>query len=373
MKMKLTQAFVQSLKAEDKPYWIRDAQDSKLLLYVGRTKTWYVDYKGLDGKRNHHKIGHADVVTVAMARDVAREFLARLELGDETVEKHTKRGALTLQELIETHYEPWVLANRRTGKETIKMLKNLFGDFLESPVVDLSVTAVEKWRDAKRQNLKLKAASLNREITALKSLLNWAERREIINANPLARLEPLREDDSDRKIRYLSGDERDRLHRSLVFAPEYLRVMVFVSLNTGIRRGSLFALEWRDVDFDNGVLTVRPAADKSEKGYHVPINQAAADALVSWRKDNTDGLVFPSATGTEMDNVRNSWATLLKTAEIENFRWHDMRHDFASQLVMKGVDLNTVRELLGHADMKMTLRYAHLAPQVKKAAVDLIG
>ena len=81
-------------------------------------------------------------------------------------------------------------------------------------------------------------------------------------------------------------------------------------------------------------------------------------------------LVFPGTKGKRIVDVKTAWAKLLRQAGIESFRWHDMRHDFASRLVMAGVDLNTVRELLGHADLKMTLRYAHLAPEHKANAVE---
>ena len=81
------------------------------------------------------------------------------------------------------------------------------------------------------------------------------------------------------------------------------------------------------------------------------------------------GLVFSNSNGGLFNNVKKAWSGILADAEIQNFRWHDMRHHFASKLVMVVVDLNTVRELLGHADIKMTLRYAHLAPEHKAKAV----
>jgi integrase len=157
---------------------------------------------------------------------------------------------------------------------------------------------------------------------------------------------------------------------------DHLKPMVIVSLYTGIRQGSLFKLRWSDIDFQGEILTVPPESAKGGKIIHIPMNERVVKTLRAWReqtKGSGEGLVFPSPkTGGLMDNCRKSWGNLLKEADIEKFRWHDMRHDFASQLVMKGVDLNTVRELLGHADMKMTLRYAHLAPKMKKTAVEML-
>ena len=103
------------------------------------------------------------------------------------------------------------------------------------------------------------------------------------------------------------------------------------------------------------------------------MNNEALSTLSGWRKQTTgDGYVFASATGGRMEDVKSAWLALLAEACIVGFRWHDMRHDFASRLVMAGVPLNTVRDLLGHTDIKMTLRYAHLAPESKAAAVELI-
>lgn len=93
-----------------------------------------------------------------------------------------------------------------------------------------------------------------------------------------------------------------------------------------------------------------------------------------WRAqaEEADGLVFVNEAGQRFDRVNFSWRRLLKDAGIAGFRWYDMRHHFASRLVMGSVDLNTVRELLGHSDYAMTLRYAHLAPEHKLKAVEVL-
>ena len=109
-------------------------------------------------------------------------------------------------------------------------------------------------------------------------------------------------------------------------------------------------------------------------GYHRAHHFSANNAhklLLQWRQYNSNQkLIFPGKNGQALVTLKKSWKSLLELANIENFRWHDMRHHFASKLVMAGVDLNTVRELLGHSDIKMTLRYTHLAPEHKALAVE---
>jgi integrase len=229
---------------------------------------------------------------------------------------------------------------------------------------------------------------------------------DVITENPMSRFKPLPERDSRKIIRYLTKDEHSRLmaaldereqemrqerenhnkwleERDLPMQPLYqhftdhLKPLVLLSLSTGVRRGTLFGLEWRDVNFPERILTLREEIEKSDKTRYMHLNDTAYDTLSKWKeqseKTTSNALIFPSPkNGGQMDNCKNSWKALLKRAEIENFRWHDMRHDFASQLVMKGVDLNTVRDLMGHADLKMTLRYAHLAPENKLQAVKIL-
>jgi integrase len=147
--------------------------------------------------------------------------------------------------------------------------------------------------------------------------------------------------------------------------------MVLVSLNTGLRYGELTALEWPSIDFPARVLTVVGKTAKGAKTRHVPLNDEALDVLTRWKKQTSGGkgLVFKNSEGERIGTVKTAWLALLKKAEITEFRWHDLRHSFASKLVQRGVDLGVVRELLGHSDFSLTLRYAHLNAEMKHDAV----
>lgn len=144
-------------------------------------------------------------------------------------------------------------------------------------------------------------------------------------------------------------------------------------MHTGMRKGEMLTLRWESVSFENRYLTILSENAKSKKKRTIPMNDTVFNMLSQWRAQNLNEEYVFVHEGKQVSFFQYPWQNLLKAAGIENFRFHDLRHHFASKLVMAGVDLNVVRELLGHADLKMTLRYAHLAPAHTAAAVQLIG
>ena len=119
------------------------------------------------------------------------------------------------------------------------------------------------------------------------------------------------------------------------------------------------------VDFNRRLLTVEGRNAKNRQTRHVPLNDEAISVLRRWHEQSGNtGHVFDVTTG-----FKKSWGNILLRARISKFRWHDLRHHFASRLVQQGVPLNTVRDLLGHGSVQMSLRYAHLAPDQRREAV----
>ena len=416
MPVKLTKSAVDSLKAREQPYDVFDAQIKGFLVRVhpSSKKVFYYSYRNSVQKRNRVMIGVLNSsVTVQQARDKALDYASQVARGrDVQKEKSENRQEAaeiqgnTLKKFIDDHYESWITANQKTGEETIRCIRSYFKHLLSTPLPDITHVIVDKWRTQKLKD-GLQPSTINRRVTLIRGLLSRAVEWELIHKHPLRKLKDLKIDKSP-KVRYLNDDESQRLFKALqerdedikqarergndhrrergyslfpslldVTYADRMQPMIILALKTGMRKGELFELRWQDVNFDTRHVTVRGDYAKSNHTRHIPLSPQALAALKAWHKQTRqpkpEGRVFPADDGGKLDNVRKSWAGILARADIQGFRWHDMRHDFASQLVMKGIPLNTVRELCGHASMDTTLRYAHLAPNHKQEAVAVLG
>lgn len=394
----ISNSLLPKLQPRAKYYEIRDQKLKGFILRIQPSGDMYYRCEYARGKVI--SLGSTNVLTPAQARDKAREILSQVRLGIEPDGKK-QSDPMTMSKFVNDEYESWRLANRKNGKADLHRLRINFilemGDRLLS---DITPILIEKWR-TNRINNGIRIATINRDIVILKSMLAKAVEWGFIKEHPLRNLK-LQKTDSIAKIRYLLNDEEARLKTAIesrdqeiknartranewrkkrrielyddltkyTFA-DHMMPMILLTLNTGLRRGELFNLHWENIDIERAIITISGDIAKSGKTRHIPLNSVSLKVLKEWRKQVMgDGLVFINPiTGNIFDNVNKAWDGILKAAEIEKFRWHDMRHHFASKLVMKGVDLNTVRELLGHADIKMTLRYAHLAPEHKANAV----
>ena len=174
--------------------------------------------------------------------------------------------------------------------------------------------------------------------------------------------------ENNRRLRYLSKEECDRLVKAC--AP-HLRPVVITALNTGMRRGEILGLTWDRVDLQNSLILLD--ITKNGERREIPINSTLRETFKGLvRRLDNPHVFYDPATGKRLQDVKRSFSTALRRAKILDFHFHDLRHTFASHAVMAGVDLTTLKELLGHKTLTMTLRYSHLAPGHKVAAVELL-
>jgi len=183
--------------------------------------------------------------------------------------------------------------------------------------------------------------------------------------NPVKDVRLARENNG--RVRWLTEDEEARL---LAHCGPQLWPLVITALHTGFRASELLSLTWAEVDFSREVITVRAAYAKNGEARSVPMNAVLTETLKAIRINATDdGAVFRSRHGTSYKSFRSAFEKAVHKAELVDFTFHDLRHTFASRLVMVGENLPTVKELMGHKDISMTLRYTHLSSDHKRQAV----
>jgi integrase len=379
-----------------KPYEIRDTRLPGFLLRVqpSGARSYYAQH----GRGRRTLIGAVGVFTPDEARERCEKILGNVAHDLPPLHGLDGSESLTLGAFIgkdgdEDHtYRKWLTANKpKSAATTLQRLETNFGGWYARPLTDITVELIETWR-TKRLSAGRSPRTVLRDVMTLSGVLTRARKAKRISENPIRDVEKPKIDRKP-KVRFLDKAEEKRLRDALnerdaemraaresanewrkarkedplPTLPHYgdhLTPAVLLSMNTGLRNGELVALRWSNVDFKGKQLTIEADTAKSEQTRHQPLNSEALDALKRWQKQSTDSeRVFPVA------RFKTAWTALLERAHITKFRWHDLRHHFASRLVQAGVPLNTVRELLGHGSLAMTLRYAHLAPDQKIGAV----
>jgi len=389
VRVTITSATIAKAQNRDKAYDLRDTKTTGFLVRVSAAgkKTFYCEYV----RGGRLKIGETEAWTVKEARDRAKEIIVEFQkVGSIDAFKAQRQKRLTYVEFLEQHYFAWVDANHKSAPKTRRRLMNDCSDFHSSSLDSITPQMVEKWR-TERVSRGNSPHTANRCFAYLRASLSKAVEWGFLEDHPLRRMKLIRTS-SNVVVRFLSEEEELRLRQALgsrdverlVFHTcpsarakafvDHLTPMVLLAINTGIRRGELFNLRWEDVGFTRKSLTVTALTSKSKKQRHIPLNREAYNALLAWKSQQcvAEGLVFPNFDGKPYNTIRKGWVSLLKRADIDNFRWHDLRHHFASKLAIAGVDLNTIRSLLGHASYSTTLRYAHLSENHKAAAVALL-
>lgn len=221
----------------------------------------------------------------------------------------------------------------------------------------------------------LKPATVNRRLATLKHMftkaMNWKMVGETVSKD-VHTVELSREE--NRRNRFLSKEEIARLLGACGSDQKqrHLRPIVVFALNTGCRKDEILSLRWKNVDLRHGFIYIEKA--KNSEARQIPINGPLRDMLTGLvRRVDVEYVFYDAKTGKRYREIRRSFGTALRKAGIHDFHFHDLRHTFASHLIMAGVDIATVSRLLGHKSLAMTLRYSHLAPKHLSNAVDALA
>ena len=318
---------------------------------------WGIEYY-CHGRRIRKMIGTSKKV----ALDVLQK--RRVEIAENRHLDVKKEKKAKLFELI-ADYTRLHAQGKKSFKSSFEVsLKTIAAFFGNVYLRDITVKHIEEYRDAQKK-AGLSDGTINRRMACLKGMFNKAIAWDLADTNPVKKVKFKKE--TNQRIRYLEEAELTKL---LENSSPRLQAIIKFAVNTGMRKGEIQKMKWQDVDIEKNMITI----PETKNGYirYVPINQTVRDVLISVPKHKDSPFVFGDKRTGKPYNFRKAFQTALENSEITDFRFHDLRHTFASYLAMRGVDLNTIRELLGHRSIAMTLRYSHLSKDHKMRAVTVL-
>lgn len=315
--------------------------------------------------------------TKAMAEEAERE-----EINDLHRKRYGGAADQLVSDFIDQVYLPWARANKRNvanDENHCKVIKEWFKGKRFSQVSPLlvekfkrerlatSVVRVKKVKGVEvRTEKPRQPASVNRELEVLSKIFSMAADNNIIANNPCRKVKKFRQD--NQRERYLLADEEKRLLDACTGPREYLRPIIILAVNTGMRRGDLLSLTWQQVDFERGLIFVPNRKAGEGRGHHLPMNSAVRAELVALSLKRRKGERIFGVV-----EIKRAWATACRLAGITGLRFHDLRHTAATRLADAGADAFTIAAILGHSSIQMSARYTHATDERKRRVLEAIA
>jgi integrase len=309
-----------------------------------RGETWWIQFTAPDGRRIQQSAG-------TKIKQEAQELHDRLKNDAWRVKNLGARIRYTWQEAVVR----WINESQHKNslKTDIELLRWL-DQFVNGKYLDeITVETVRTIKQAKLDD-GAKSGTVNRVLALLRAILNKAEREWLwLDKAPYIKMMP----NKTKRIRWLTHAEAAKLLREL---PEHLAAMMRFALATGLRESNVVNLQWSEIDMQRRCAWIHADEAKGKKAIAIPLNADAVQVIrEQLGKNHTHVFTYKGEPVTRANN--HAWRKALKRAGIDDFRWHDLRHTWASWHVQNGTPLNVLKELGGWSDIQMVLKYGHLS------------
>jgi len=364
---KITEQAVREAKPKAKRY-TKTADGLTFEVHPSGKKSFYAQYRE-HGRKHKELLGHYPALSVKEAKKKVLDIQHRLKVEESPV----RQTSLTFRDFIEGDFGEWVVTQRKDGQSTINRLRYQYLAE-DSRIADKKLKEVTTYDVELQKSFQIKKgyadSTVKRNLGDLRRVFTKAVEWGFLRQSPATPVSDPKVDSAKERL-YLSDEEMARLesalqewhHKSYFPAdaqerkmfPAYLLFIVRIALQTGMRRGEILSLRWSDVDRENRMITVRGDVAKSAKTRRLPISDKLAKALWEWsgleeERADVDDPVFP------VQNFKRTWSRLREMAELD-ITFHQLRHHFASSLVLRGTALHVVKELLGHTSIETTQIY----------------
>jgi len=330
------------------------------------TEYWYVEVSIPGGKKIKRSVGKVGHVTKAVAREYEQKLMKEIKLGN----LHILKQYIPTLEEFSTEYLQYKrdVDQKRSWKRDEELLVPLNKLFGHKRLSDIKVKDIEEFKVLRLKEVK--SSTVNRSLSVLKHLLKLAKKWEkFYGDNPVSTAGLLEENNLIQQI--LTPKEEERLLNN---SADHLKDIIVCALNTGMRIGEIVSLKWSEVDLENNIITVTQTNSKSKKERNIPINSVLRSLLIELKlRSGVNEFVFLNNKGQRIKTIRTAFKAACRRANINGLRIHDLRHTTATRMVESGANIVAISKILGHSDIKTTMRYAHPEDSLRDALESLSG